>query len=161
MSFSTPHRHEIDGHFLAAARRSASPLLRFRALAQLRRTIQPRHRSTESQAAEPGAATPWAGRLAQPNTRRQLAAAFEALLAEPRRLPHERGPAVGACREEIEVARSEIHRLATRLRDPRPVRPRGVALAQRLLTDRTGPLRAPASNDELYRQLRRATDALD
>jgi hypothetical protein len=94
------------------------------------------------------------------SAREWLAIALEAILINAERPRPERDGAV-PCREEVEVARGEILRLVERLRDPRPVRPRGVALARMLLADEAGPLYVASPNDELWRQVRRAAAALD
>jgi hypothetical protein len=64
-------------------------------------------------------------------------------------------------RGEAELARSELIRLAERLRDERPVAAQGIALVRRLLCDGSGPLYVPGAEDELWRDVRRAAVALD
>jgi hypothetical protein len=99
--------------------------------------------------------------MTRPNARQRLADALESVLVEAERSCGERAGGLRICHEEIEVARDEIARLAQRLRDPYRVRPAGIALVRRLLTDASGPLFVPSANDELYRQVRRAAAALD
>ncbi|MGO9753359.1 MAG: hypothetical protein ACLP8S_30390, partial [Solirubrobacteraceae bacterium] len=94
-------------------------------------------------------------------SRERLARTFEEILIDIDRWRPERGARVPICRREVEVARCEVQRLAERLRDPRPVGPRGVALAWQLLGDGSGPLYLASANDELHRRVRRARLALE
>jgi hypothetical protein len=96
-----------------------------------------------------------AWQITRPRARARLANALERLLSDAER------PRSAICVEELEVARAELRRLSGRLRDPRPVRARGVALVRLLLSDRHGPLYTPMSNDDLWRQARRAGAELD
>jgi hypothetical protein len=58
------------------------------------------------------------------------------------------------------VARPALEQLADALRSRHEVQPRGVALAQLLLTEPGSPLHTPASPDELYEAARGALFAL-
>jgi hypothetical protein len=97
-------------------------------------------------------------------TRERLACALDSVLAELAELDGARGPRTGAAvpihRREAEIARSELIRLAGRLRDRQPVAAKGVAMVRRLLCDGTSALYRPDAGDELWRALRRASIAL-
>jgi len=140
-----------------------TPALRARALARLRQAALDRRLADGASCVSDGDLTARAWQITRPVARKRLAAALDALLAEAAhsRPQRQRGAVVPICRQEVEVARDEIRRIAERLRDPRPVRPRGVALVRRLLSDGNGPLYVPSANDELWRRLRRAAVALD
>jgi hypothetical protein len=99
--------------------------------------------------------------LTRPAACRRLAARLEALLTESGRPQSHRSGPVPVCRPEVKAARSEILRIAARLREPRAVRPAGVVLLRRILCDGGGPLYVDCGNDELYRRLRVAHTALD
>lgn len=101
-----------------------------------------------------------AWQLTSPRARARIARTLGAALSEAEQ-PVRRGAAVPVCRTEVEVARDELVRAIARLRDPRPVRPRGIVMLRRLLADGDGPLYAPCANDELWRRVRRASIALD
>jgi hypothetical protein len=65
-------------------------------------------------------------------------------------------------RRRIRAHRHELRHLARELGDlSRPVNPRGVALARRLLTAAGGPLHAPYGPDELSAAVRDTIAALD
>jgi hypothetical protein len=101
-----------------------------------------------------------AWQITRPTARERLATALEALL-DPERSRMDWSTRVPVCREEIAVAGSAILEVAARLRDARPVHPRGVAMVRRLLSDGGSPLYVPTHNDELWRAVRRAATALD
>jgi hypothetical protein len=104
------------------------------------------------------AARAW--QLTRRATRARLASALDAVLSELDGESSSRGGAsVPVDRREAEIARSELIRLADRLREAAPVAPRGVALVRRLLCDGTSPLYLPG-DDELWCALRRAAIAL-
>jgi hypothetical protein len=86
--------------------------------------------------------------------REALAGSWERVVKSVVRRPLHRAAAVTA-------ARAPILLLAERLRAPLPVPARGVALAQRLLTDGTGPLFSPFSSATLEGALAEAIAALD
>jgi hypothetical protein len=163
MSFAAPYRKALDRYRLDAGGRPASrvPALRARALATVRHAALDRRLADGADTTGHRELTARAWQITRASACERLATALDAILIGAERSGPERGASVRICREEIEVARGEIRRLAQRLRDPRPVRARGVALARRLLSDGTGPLYVASANDELYRQLRRATVALD
>lgn len=102
-----------------------------------------------------------AWQLTHPRARAQMARALMAVLADADAPVPRGGAAVPVCRTEVEAARDELVRAVARLRDPRPVRPRGMAMLRRLLADGDGPLYAPSASDELWRRVRRASVALD
>jgi len=162
MSFVAPSRRQsLDGSYLAASRRGASPVLRIRALARLRRVALDRRSVARVDGTGHRESRARAWLITRRSARDCLATELESLLVEAERSCGQRAGGVCLCLEEIEVARDEIARLAQRLRDPYRVRPAGVALVRRLLADTRGPLFAPSGNDELYRQVRRAAAALD
>jgi hypothetical protein len=105
------------------------------------------------------AARAW--QLTRRATRDRLACALDDVLAELDGAPGPRaGAAVPIDRGEAEVARSELIRLADRLRDSQPVAAKGVALVRRLLCDGASALYLPDTGDELWCALRRASIAL-
>lgn len=164
MSVSTSYRRTTDDYRLDAGARAATrnaPSLPARALAAVRHAALDRRLADGADTAEHRQLTARAWQITRASACQRLAAALDAIVIDVERPGPARSARARICREEVEVARAEIGRLAERLRDPRPVRPRGVALARRLLTDGTGPLYVASANDELYRQLRRATVALD
>ena len=79
-----------------------------------------------------------AAMLVAPALRHQLARGWEDVLTHPSR------GIIPVLRSEVLAARDEIHELAAALRMAGPVAPRGVAIANLLLTDGTGPLYSPA-----------------
>jgi len=105
------------------------------------------------------AARAW--QLTRPRARARMTRTLTGVLLEAGEPAARRGAAVPVRRSEVEVARDEIARVVARLRDPRPVRARGMAMLRRLLTDGDGPLYAPNAEDELWRRVRRASIALD
>ena len=163
MSFSTLYRQAPDGYCLDAGGRAATraPWWAARALATVRHAALDRRLADGADTADHRQLTARAWQITRASACQRLATALDTILIDAERSGPERSGSLRICREEVEVARGEIRRLSERLRDPRPVRPRGVALARRLLSDRTGPLHVASANDELYRQLRRATVALD
>jgi hypothetical protein len=62
---------------------------------------------------------------------------------------------------DVRASRSVLIQLAQVLRENRDVYASGVALAQRLLTDGTGPLYRCGRDDELWHSARNAIAALD
>jgi hypothetical protein len=105
------------------------------------------------------AARAW--QLAHRATRARLACALDNVLAELAGAPGPRaGAAVPVDRREAAIARSELIRLADRLRDGRPIAAKGIAMLRRLLCDGASPLYLPDADDELWRALRRAAIAL-
>ena len=97
--------------------------------------------------------------LADPRTRTRLATSIRVIADAPdvagwsRLYPN---------RRRIRAHRHELHHLARELGDlSRPVNPRGVALAERLLTAAGGPLHNPHGADELSVAVRDTIAALD
>ena len=71
------------------------------------------------------------------------------------------GNRVGALPARASEARRDLERLSTRLLDPGPVDPRGVALTKELLTDGLGPLFWMESDEDLGARLRMVLEALE
>ncbi len=163
MSFATSYRQTRDRYRPDADSRAATrvPALRARALATVRHAALDRRLAVGAVSTTRRVLAARAWQLTRASARERLATALDAILIDAERSRPERSARVRVCRQEVQVARGEIQRLAERLRDPRPVRPHGVALARRLLRDGTGPLYLASANDELYRQLHRASVALD
>lgn len=93
--------------------------------------------------------------------RRKLADSFEAILDACERPAPRRTSAVPTVRREVRASRAAILDLCHELRARPHVAPAGVALAQQLLTDGTGPLYLESHNDALWHAVRRAAAALD
>jgi hypothetical protein len=142
--------------------RSKPPLLA-RVHARLREGALDRRLVAGERAVGDRALAARAWQLTRRGSRMRLANALDAVLAEldgpQRRLLF--SSAVPIRRGEAELARSELIRLAERLRDERPVAAQGIALVRRLLCDGSGPLYVPGAEDELWRDVRRAAVALD
>ena len=102
-----------------------------------------------------------AWQLTSPRACARIARTLSAAIDEAQEPRPRRGAAVPVCRDEVDVAHAELVRAIARLRDPRPVRPRGIVMLRRLLADGDGPLYAARANDELWRRVRRASIALD
>jgi hypothetical protein len=139
---------------------ASPPALHGRALATLRRATLDRCLADGDVTADSPELAARAWQITRTAERERLAAALDHVLIRAQR-PWSRGAAVPVSREQVEVARHEILYIAGRLRDERRVRPRGVALLRRLLSDGGGPLYVPSVNDELYRRLREVTNALE
>jgi hypothetical protein len=75
-----------------------------------------------------------AAMLVAPALRRQLARGWQGVLSHPNR------GIIPVRRSDVLAAQDDIHELAAALRCAGPVAPRGVAIANLLLTDGTGPL---------------------
>jgi hypothetical protein len=138
-----------------------SPTLRARVRASLRKGALDRRLVEGKDPSEDRVLRARAWQLTRPRARERLASALEAILSEVERPQFGLRASVPVCREEVEVARGEIARLTERLRNPRPVRARGVLLVRRLLSDGDSPLFVASGNDELWRQMRGAAEALD
>jgi hypothetical protein len=93
-------------------------------------------------------------------SRRELARRWEHLLAVAARQPRA-GTANLLCRDRILAARDDVRDLAARLRSPLPVPAAGVAAAQVLLTDATGPVYNPRYPGSLTARLHRIAAELD
>jgi hypothetical protein len=102
-----------------------------------------------------------ASRLTRRGYRRALADSFDEAvsIAEGRELRLSAVPPLA--RREVRAARAALLELSRALRSERHVSPAGVALAQRLLTDGSGPLYLTAEHDALWHAARRATVALE
>jgi hypothetical protein len=97
--------------------------------------------------------------LADPRTRARLATSIR-VIADTSDLAGWNRPYPN--RRRIRAHRHELRRLARELGDlSRPVNPRGVALAQRLLTAAGGPLHDPHGADDLSDAVRDTIAALD
>jgi hypothetical protein len=100
-----------------------------------------------------------AAQLTGERTRRRIAGGLERLIT---RSP-ERGifsAAIAADPRAVHVARPALEQLAAALRGRESVHPRGVILAQRLLTEPDSALYRPNYADELYEAAREALFAL-
>jgi hypothetical protein len=102
-----------------------------------------------------------AAQLTSERNRRTLADSFDRVISiaegpEPRRNASPR-----LARRDIVSCRATLLDLARALREYDDVNPRGVALAQRLITDGNGPLYSRAGKDELWRAAHHANAALD
>ena len=102
-----------------------------------------------------------AARLTAPRHRRKLADGFDEAISLAERREPRLTAAPPLARREIRAARGALRELSGALRSERRVAPAGVALAQRLLTDGTGPLYLTAEHDGLWKAARRATVALE
>ena len=98
--------------------------------------------------------------LLRADTRIELAASLSRIAANGG-APGTLGSRLGANGAACEDARRGLERLAERLLDPGPVNPRGVALAQELLSDGAGPLFWKQSGDDLDARVRLAIEALE
>jgi hypothetical protein len=101
--------------------------------------------------------------LVDPKRRVALAGYWERLMATPPRPAPAQGrislPA--PCRDRIEVARPELERMVALLRSPHPVPARGVAMANLLLTDGTGPVHNRRNPADLTAEARDVVRYLD
>jgi hypothetical protein len=95
-----------------------------------------------------------AAMLVAPAFRHQLARGWQDVLTHPSR------GIIPVLRSEVLAAHAEIRELATALRTAGPVAPRGVAIANLLLTDGTGPLYTPRKGVDLREQVRDAIQHL-
>jgi hypothetical protein len=101
-----------------------------------------------------------AQRLTDVSRRLTIARSLRRLVREAR---DGRAPAltrVAPCWGRVEVATDELSMLASRLTQPGPVAARGVAQALLLLTDGTGPLYNPRSEDSVRDRAAVAADQL-
>lgn len=102
-----------------------------------------------------------AAMLATPAKRRQLALGWEAVVRPDPSTPFMRPSVVEVRRSQVLAALDEIHELVTALRTTRPVAARGVAVANLLLTDGTGPLYNAASPRNVRDEVRDALHHLN
>ncbi len=91
-----------------------------------------------------------AAMLVAPALRRQLAKGWQGVLLHPNR------GIIPVRRSEVLAAQDDIHELVAALRCAGPVAPRGVAIANLLLTDGTGPLYTPREGLDLRDRIREA-----
>jgi hypothetical protein len=97
--------------------------------------------------------------LVSRRVRRRIASGVERLCSESVKRPGF-SAAVPVHRRAVRIARPALEQLAAALRSRDSVEPRGVALAQLLLTEPSSALYQPANPDELYRAAREALLAL-
>ncbi|HXB14187.1 MAG TPA: hypothetical protein VNV44_00455 [Solirubrobacteraceae bacterium] len=102
-----------------------------------------------------------AERLTAPAYRHKLADGFDDAVGLVERHEPRLTASPPLARREVRAARGALTELSGALRSERRVAPAGVALAQRLLTDGTGPLYLTAEHDGLWKAARRATVALE
>jgi phage terminase large subunit-like protein len=98
-----------------------------------------------------------ADRLVRPASRARIAAGLERIVAA---VDAPASAGVAARRELVSGARHELMRLAGELRHMPDPRPRGVAMAERLLRDRSSPLYTASSSGEIARAARDAADSM-
>jgi hypothetical protein len=91
--------------------------------------------------------------------RRRIARGVERLCSEPDERPGFTA-AIPVDRRAVQIARPALEQLAAALRSRESVQPRGVALAQLLLTEPSSAVYQPANPDELYSAAREALLAL-
>ncbi len=93
--------------------------------------------------------------------RSALARHWRDLLAQATRPPVARNPAVPICRDRIIAAAGEVRAMLDTLSTCLPVPARGVAAANRLLTDGTGPIYNTSSTTDLVGAVREVVELLD
>jgi len=98
--------------------------------------------------------------LVRPRHRRDLARGVSRVLAAARRPPTAARPPVPVCRDRVRACEDEFARLIGRLQGAGPVSVRGVAKADLLLADASGPLYHRSSPDDLRARVRDAAEAL-
>jgi hypothetical protein len=81
-----------------------------------------------------------AERLVSLSRRQKMVRAWEGMLNEARTAPRARDPHAPLCRDRVAAAALDLRAMLDALSNPLPVPARGVAMANRLLTDGTGPL---------------------
>jgi hypothetical protein len=102
-----------------------------------------------------------AGQLTARRTREVVAASIEELLEEldrPRPMLSSQVPLDVA---KLRTASDQLSRLATLLREPRPLRPQGMALVMLLMTDVERPLFGIGSDEELAGAIIHASERLE
>jgi hypothetical protein len=137
------------------------PMLGVRLRAIARRTRLDRRLAEGADPAESPELTLRAQKLTGRAYRRTLADSFDEAvsIAEGREVRLSAVPPLAT--REIRAARAALLELARALRSERRVAPSGVALAQHLLTDGSGPLYVTAEHDALWHAARNATVALE
>jgi hypothetical protein len=100
--------------------------------------------------------------LVSPAAREELAEGWSRLVEVTRARAHGSARArVVPPRERLAAAQPQIQQLVARLRSPAPVAARGVAAANLLLCDGTGPLYNPRCQDDLRAALMHAVGWMD
>lgn len=102
--------------------------------------------------------------LTRPRTRQHLADALERVIhdSDDMSISYAAGVKTRAAHRDVRSARGELHQLALRLRDDRPVQAAGVALVSLLVADANGPLYVAAREpNRLWQDVHAARDALD
>lgn len=102
-----------------------------------------------------------AGTLTTPATRRRLAAGWEDVLRTATRSRRGRDSRMPVRSSRVLAAEGEIRRMISLLHAAHPVPARGVAIAELLLADGTGPLYNAASPSDLAATVREAVHHLD
>ncbi|HTE62282.1 MAG TPA: hypothetical protein VK631_18150 [Solirubrobacteraceae bacterium] len=101
-----------------------------------------------------------ADRLVRSASRAKLAAGLERVVATVDTPAAPLSAAIAVRRRPVRGARHELMRLAGELRHMRDPRPRGVAMAEVLLTDPSSPLYTASSSDEVARAALDAADSM-
>jgi hypothetical protein len=140
-------------------------LLRIRVWDRLRAHLDSTALDTQLAAGEPTttnrARAVRAAMLVAPAKRHQLAAGWQSVLRPTPAAPLGRGSVVPTRSDQVGPALPEIEELVAALRAEWPVAPRGVALANLLLTDGTGPLYNPTNPRNVRDEIREALRHLD
>ena len=102
-----------------------------------------------------------AAMLVAPAKRRQLARGWQGVVRSVGSVPSARRSVVQVRQSQVLAARDEITELIAALQAERPVAARGVAVANLLLTDGTGPLYNPASPRHVRDEIGYALQHLD
>lgn len=97
----------------------------------------------------------------RPAHRLTVAKSLEDALACAERPTSRVSPAVPLAKRDIYASRAALLGLCSALREDIDANPAGVALAQRLLTDGSGPLYREGHHDALWHALREATAVLE
>jgi hypothetical protein len=101
-----------------------------------------------------------AERLVTPASRARLAAGLERVVATADEPTTALRSAIPVRRRPVRGARHELMRLAGELRHMPEPRPRGVAMAEQLLTEPSSPLYTASSSDEVASAARHAANAM-
>jgi hypothetical protein len=150
---------EADGPF--ESRAAAAPKLGARLRARLNSSQLDRRLADGADPAESPELTLRARRLTGRTYRSRLADSLDEAVrvAERREVRVSAVPPLAA--REVRASRASLIELALALRGGGPVAPAGVALAERLLIDGSGPLYVTSGHDALWLAARRATVALE
>jgi len=153
------HSHPEVARFARSPFSSDPPALTRRAVAALRQGELDR-RLADGEEDDDGWLSVRAWQLTRPRERARVAGALEDLLHVAQRSDRGVDPVTAAVRDDVRESRAELLRAVSRLRDGRPVQPRGMASLRDLLSDGSGPLYWPNTRDELRERLQRAVDEL-